>query len=509
MKKSQANEISVDVYNSIKRMKNEGETTLPDYCSDIARVIRAESTPCIRTKKVYQRDGAAVCDVSGETVFDIIYLTDGGAVECYSFTSEFFDSTKIAVSGCDADSVCVFVKPSCENTVCKVQSPRRVSVRCELALDVKAMANKSFDTFSKGESPVETVERTVSGQRMASSCDALFKLTKEIRLPKSCPPMERILSSRVRIIPEGVSVGDNCADFWGNALFYCTYLAEEESGGTIESFCQPIEIKGNVELEDSRRDMSARIVILPLCPECEIASDELGENRVMKLDVGYSVSCLAEENFDMEITEDIYGVGARVSPIYEKREMKSFAGTLSQSTAIKEKFPLKKGIEAIEDMRARAVFKDTYFENGELFANTRIEISGIGITPESPMGISESFDVSLHLSLPSEVSAGGGDLIFDADQWAGFADVRLDGEEYAVAFDVMTLASIYRAENVSYVASADISEEKSEESGMVFYYPAEGDTLWSIGKRYGAARETLAEMNGIDGEEIKRVIRIK
>ena len=53
----------------------------------------------------------------------------------------------------------------------------------------------------------------------------------------------------------------------------------------------------------------------------------------------------------------------------------------------------------------------------------------------------------------------------------------------------------------------DMSDNK-EKPQMRFYYPADGETLWSIGKQFGVSVSEITEKNSIADGKIPRVVFI-
>ena len=472
-------------------------------------MICVSALPSLHSKKAYVRDDTLICETAGEVTFNVVYASEDGDIESYSFSGDFSDSSKAEIADADADSVFAFVVPSADNAVCKVQSPRRIGVRCELCLSIDVRANKSFESYVKGDGSVETQERTATVLRSVCFRDEEFKISEEIKLPKHCPPMERILSVSEVIDLDDAVAGDNSVSFVGNAGISCVYMPEEESESGMCSFYQPLELKGSLEVEDSSGDMWASIHLVPTSCSYEILSDNLGESRILKLDMTYTAQCLVEENASVILTEDIYGIGRSVVPTFASSTFRRYVGTLREENSIKEKISLKKDIKALEGIAATASVKDTFFEGGELYGNCRINVSAIGITEDVPCSISESIDTVIRLNLPSEVSGHGEDLSLDITTQAGYVDARLDGGSVGLTFDVTVIARLYCNESVDYVTSVEVGEEVKGEGERIFFYPSEGDTLWTVGKRYGVAVAALAEANSMTlSEQLKRVMLI-
>ena len=147
MKMRQTNIRCVDIYKTNKKIKLEEDSTLPDYCSDISRIIKVDATPYLISKKTYVKGDTLFCEVSGRVEVCFVYVSDTGAIESYAVTLDYYDTSKAEVGMIEGDSLFAFVTPVVDSAFCKVQSPRRVSARVQLNLDTDVRANTSFDSF--------------------------------------------------------------------------------------------------------------------------------------------------------------------------------------------------------------------------------------------------------------------------------------------------------------------------------------------------------------------------
>lgn len=500
------------LYNCSKKIRLEQDSTLPDYCSDIERVISTRAQAFLDSKKVYLRDNTLYCEISGRVCFYVVYLTDTLNTESHTLSCEFSDTVRTDMGNIDPESVSVLVSPSIDNAMCKVQSPRRVNVRADLLLDVRAFANTVFDCYCNGDeknTQIRKIDIPVSIN--VAPCDADFKISSEFRLPKSCPPMERILSAGVQLSLENASVSNGVVNFFGNAGVTCMYVPEADSQGNAkpESFYQPIELKGSIECDMAGDDMAATVTATLTDLQYEIISDEFGENRILKTDLSYAVQSNLFENSTLCLTQDIYGVGCCVQPTFDNRIIEQYVGTLRESTAIKEKIPLKRCAQRLEGVVANACVKDTFTENGELFANCRVRISGIGVSDDGDFSFDEDIDTCIHLNLPSEIKNKLDCASYDISQTAGYVDADTDSANASVSFDVVSVADFYIGEEVGFVASAELSECDCKVSGNTFCYPSSEDTLWTVGKRYGVSIDSLCSANSMtDSDPLRRVMAI-
>ena len=508
MKNTQMNCGCADVYRSDRRIRLEEDSTLPDYCSDIVRVIKVDATPFVGSRKAYVRDGTLFIDVEGNVYFNAVYVTEGGNTESYGFFANYFDSVKSDVANVDPDSISPFITVTAENVVCKVQSPRRIGMKAEVVICADVKGNVTYECFSgKGDGRVEVKEKATVSMRVEDHKDGEFKVSKEVVLPSGLPPMERMLSAKLTLAPESASSGDGKVNYWGNAGITCIYVPEYdgEGRGDIKAFYQPFEIKGSMEMEEATSDMTAFLDMAPVSFDFEIRSDALGENRILNAEFTYGVECIVTENADTIITEDIYGIASRVSPSYDRREFRRFAGTLKDTTALKEQITLKSGIDMLEGADARVQLRDVSVSDGVMTVNSRVTVNAIGMGEDTSCAVSESFDIPLRITVPSDVTSP---VSFDVTQSVGFVDTRTENGNAYVSFELDTVAQLYSGETLTYVATAEVEEEEERRESLLFCYPCETDTLWSIGKKYGVGISALSRANSLSDQELKRVMVI-
>ncbi len=511
MKMRQTNIRCVDIYKTNKKIKLEEDSTLPDYCSDISRIIKVDATPYLISKKTYVKGDTLFCEVSGRVEVCFVYVSDTGAIESHAVTLDYYDTSKAEVGMIEGDSLFAFVTPVVDSAVCKVQSPRRVSARVQLNLDTDVRANTSFDSFQgNAEDGVQVKSYDITCLKGVDSRDVDFSVTKELKLPRSLLPMDKILCITMSMGCESTGISDSAVNFWGNANISATYISDSDdsSPSLVEGFYQPIEIKGAVELDDIRSDMVREVNLVPSSLKYEILPDSMGDNRILKVDFSYTAQCCVSENTPVTLTGDVYGIGKRVIPATDKVFLKKYLGALRETTTIKEKIPLKSNIASLEGAGVRLAMSDTYFEDGELWADVRATFGAIGLTDDAGVMVSEEMPLKIHLNLPSEFSGVTDSLSLDLHETSSFVDVRVEEGEASVSFDIITTADVFEEREADFVSSVDTEDIERDECESIFYYPSDKDTLWDIGKKYSVGIDTLKEANSIVDDELPSVIVI-
>ncbi len=508
MNNTSLNKNMVTLTKNERKVRVEEEVVFPDYSSDIVKIIRTDAVPYLTSKKVRIKDGNAILDLSGRVDFNVIYTGDEGSAESYRFSRDFSDSVKAPVApDTDGESVVAQVALSADNVSCKAQSPRKVTARCDVTVQDSIKCNSVFESLSpEKDENTEKLSFESTSAEILSSVTQEFDFSEEIKLPASYPPMEKIISCRTGISLDNTSVSDGVVRFWGTMWVFAVYLPEYdgEKRPLPQSFYQPIEISGKLEADDAT-DRSAAVGSLITCGTTfEIITDNMGENRILKIDGSYLADFIIIENVPCNLVRDAYAVGCKSQPLTDTKSFVKYEGALRETLPFRERITLKEGVESLEDCHADVKLRGFGFENGKMFADTRLVFKAIGSGDTGETGINEVFDLRLPMNLPSELADKGEDILPEISVYTGYIDSKVTGDGAEISFDVTMSVEVFTEAGESFVSSLDVTESISERVGSIFYYPASSDSMWSIGKRYAVSQRALTDANG----EIKRVMLI-
>ncbi|MBQ7897991.1 MAG: DUF3794 domain-containing protein [Clostridia bacterium] len=503
-----------DISHSVRKIRVEEEGLFPDYCSDIVRIVSVSATPTLTDKKFRAEEDSIGIETSGKVDFTVIYSGEDGGCEAHSFSCNFTENMKNPLSGdIDSDSITLHVIPYIENLSCKVQSPRKVSVRCDIVLDTLTRGNTMFEAVNtdlSDEKKTEIMKSEVSLCTLLSSASDSFDFSEEIKLPSSLPPMERILSCVPAVSLENTSVGANSVSFWGTLGIHCTYLPESdgEREVSVQSFYQPMEISERIECGDAESSSAAMGELVVSGVSFEILTDNLGDNRILKVNGSYTANFDIIENEDTVLARDLYGVGCEADLTEETKRLLKFEGTLKENTAIRETISLKEDIIRLEGCRGEIKLSRWGYDNGKMYADYKMDITAIGCTEDGERGVRETVNLNVPFNLPTDLSVSDKSLVPVISASVGYIDSKVTSGKAELSFDLVTTAHIFSESEESYVSSVTLTEKEKTDEFEVFCYPSSEDTLWSVGKRYGVSLSALAEANSITDGTLKRVIRI-
>ena len=499
----------------------EDEVVLPDYCSDISKLVRLEAHPILEKTRAYIQENCVCVDVSGRVELQAIFTNEDGECETYAFSKDFSESCKKALGKgevCAPDSLSAAVSFTGIVSTPKALSPRKILARSEIGICFEVFGNLEYSCYNPSEDMarhrIEPLKKQVGICRIIANKNEDFSLTQQIKLPSSMPPCQKVLSCNVSISVDSAHPSADEVSLFSTLNVNVFYLSEPTADKDAEyvSFYQPIEVKEKIELDDCAEDSVCRARGVVGKIQCTPVADSFGDNKLFSLSVGYSMFLCVMENVDEELVVDAYGVGAHADCKYDSREFYHYHGSLTQSAPFREKIALKSSHNSVCAVSGRALFKTVSLSKAEAFADMCIEVFAATCDENCKIDstVNECFDTRALLNVPDSIlkNVSVENLVIDGCACLSFIDASLDGASLDVSGEILITAQIFEKCRLKFINDAELSQGKEKKQGIVFYYPQESDTLWSVGKHYGVELEALKEINKIEDNTLPEVIRI-
>ena len=462
------------------------EITLPDYRSEISRLLWVRPTVLPPTRFM----GGGKAELSGPIRYDVLYvgpdgkLYDAAAEEGYAF------SVPTDTARGSMQEALVDVVP--EAIVSRVTGPRRLSVRCRMRAAVRGFAEKDLTPAVRGAG-------THTPERLCELSDCVRHLAAP---PIHCEVGDavgldaaegevRVLSPHGELLLQGVSATDTGILCRGEVYLTVLVCKEEKGTGEPEAILRRIPFEREIPLEG----------VTPDCRVC--ATGKVGETRVtveqdriaLEADVILWGEAQAEEC--AILCRDMYlpGYAAECQFSEERLQADGLCGNRSFSVSGErplgelslpsEILPIYTVADAELTERRTEGGKTVLF--GEMHCHTLYRL-------EAEYGVAElsvpfrtvlegSFDaVNVTVSVPScSASVVRGAL-------------HADGE-VMLAVEASSFTERRVLTEASFTAAPPLPR-----ADMELCYPAVGDTLWEVARRYGVTAEALAGANGLSAD---------
>ena len=489
------------------RYESSGDYTLPDYNTDVKRVLE--------TKVEIVDSGCFVngddIDISGSVSYEVLYLDSDNELASCSFSTDFDTSLKCngeAMVGCSAVS-------RVDGYSVRLVGPRRFSVKAQIATEVKISERASLtvggSAFEYGEPEVRTKNVKVA--------TAVFSTPVEKEYTEVITNMDGVIADDLTVLysdchPElSVAVTESGCEVTGVLHLRALVKKEEEIPAVLTA---DIDVSESVEMDDVSADMDLAATTEVSSLRISTEANEDGVTLVAKPTVEYRVCGM--RNAVVPIVLDAYLTDHEVENTYTAFSQAEYLGGVKCAEELTFT-PTNKDLSC--EVLREIIFTDAKLRVIEAtpegfgvkikgiirFSGVACQINEdgtpgfVGIKYDAPF--EKNVNYTCHIPASARIFCNGG-----VTSVGGLATA--DGAELTVGLSLDV--SVLNSESVSCLCTSVAKEDKYDDEGVsiTVYYPAEGETLYDVGRKFHtrpidiAADNSLAEaVFAEDGGDLK------
>lgn len=228
------------------------------------------------------------------------------------------------------------------------------------------------------------------------------------------------------------------------------------------------------------------------------------DNSAMNVEIEFAICCMAYEEKEINIIEDIYSPNEEIIVKQEK------ASLIRNKNTIKDMCNVQSLVSMPEIKNSKIYMtKVSPFIVKTNVMNNMVTYEGeldVEILYES--NVANQVDIrSEKIPFSHEIKSDliGKNSILDADIEISAKDYESRSDSSVnLNVDLEFLVDVCQREDVSIVSDIKVEPiqgEKSKFSSLVVYYVKEGDTLWNIAKRFRSTVDEIACVNNIENAD--------
>ncbi len=462
------------------------EYDMPDYEAEVRRLLRVNVTVMPPASYV----GSGNASFSGSLRFDILYASPEGKL-CMCHVTEGYELSAPIDKDADidyADEIRAYCDLRPESLISRVTGPRKLSIKCRLRGRIRAYGSLMPSEKMTGDFEPAGIERLAGlaeCARFAEASSDFIDLGDII----DCAGASRFIGGEGSVSVSEATVSDGAISCRGEL---CVRLLLEGENGPYTQGCR-LPFSEVIEGEELRRGMDCRV----WGRLCELSGET--ENGKLPLSAVIKLSADAQENLAVSYTRDLYSTAREVEGVYGKLgypratvcRMANFTQSLYESLD-------SLGIPtdaALIDYSASAVVENMICE--------REKSALVGETKLNLVLLSGDDYKTHELSLPFryEFDAECGDAeCFFSDLVPAGGRVRMENGKLALDLEMGLSFRVCVRDEALLLREARFGAPVAESEECVVCFPAEGETLWDIGKRYRAPMARLRALNRAEGE---------
>lgn len=501
------------------RCRVESEVLLPDYKEEAYRIVRVDPKIRIQSRNQYLQGQNFVCELEGVATLNLIYQTDRkserGRISSFVTQESFSYTFRFPVTDdtIDPESIHPLASATVENMSYQLLGPRKVSVRCEIALllDVKCAKEYGFysrlfpeDLFTKGREM--TVVRPVTTLREE------YSFSETLTLPKAYLEIGEVCDVDVALFAEKARAEDGGIQFQASACLSCTYVSAGEE--SVVSFYQPIEFSKSVAAALAEKNDAVEITLIPDYIKAEQDVDENGEKKKLLFEIGYHLLGSVYRNESIFVLQDAFSTKTELSCHSESFAAESLVSICDVNQTVNGKIAVKdRRFVRAEGIRSGVEIRNSYWDGSRVMGEGRLNLSFLGITEEGEVVSAETYyDFTCELIREGEIRIPAEEKC-RIDICAGVKGTEIlpEGEELLIRFDLCATVSVFSVCEQTILSEIVRGEEKKPcEPGFLYVYPNGKDSVWDFCKRYSIAPAVFLEENGLsESDPLPKAVRIR
>lgn len=464
------------------------EFVLPDYRSEISRLLWVR--PVFSAPMRYLGGGKA--DFSGAVRYEVLYAGPDGKLYGVDLEDGYAFSVPMELPAGfeNAEGIEATATVIPDTVVSRVTAPRKLSVRCRMHADVRGYGVKNLAPRFEGKAP-EREEKLCTavdcGRYFGSGTESL-EISGEV-YPESGEEL-RVISAHGEVFLPEATVVDGAVHCRGDAeiTVLCTAEGEDAVPFTL-SLSLPLE--GDVPLDGVLSDCRAR------------ATGTVGnittavEAGKITVTAGVLLFAEAQGAEPVVVYRDLFVPGNRAECRFGE-EMLFRAGFCGNRNFSVNEECGKKDISMPEDAQvldafATAEFRDRTVEGKNTVLSGEVCCHILYLTGK------ECGAAEMRVPIRTTMEDGAEDMAVCA--CVPKCRVRTERDRVMLGAEVALSARGTSSERVHALCEVRLTgEDPAERGDLELYYPAAGESLFDVGKRYGIAPARIAQINGISEE---------
>lgn len=479
------------------------DIVLPDYCPDIARILRTEAGASVDSKTI--ENGRLT--VTGTFGVKVIYIPDNSRnVRCVPYETAFSHVFDLK-DPCDPAYVRPRVRVVFVN--CRPVGPRRLQIRASLAVSAKVWCDREENFISGCEDErVETLRKPLHASGYIGSTERQFDVSEELEIGAGKPAASAIIKCDAVAVMQDCKLIHNKIIAKGEVLLRTLYAcdAQDDAAGKLEAMEHSIPISQILDLEGVEEDCGCDADFTAGFVRAEVKPDGNGDNRILEVQLPVTANARAYR------TQEFYAVTDAYSPSYDLQMQTNgmnighVVDRIKVGDMVKQSVELKDvSIQSVTDCSVNAAVTEAKFDAGALVVSGDMSISVMAV---DDTGGPACIDRTMPFTLQEEVRGGEGEMSCDPEVKVLSVACSLVGSdrvELRVECEVNALVVGNSRENAVVDMSLDDSAPKAAAPSrtLTLYYADKGESVWDIAKRYNTSMEAIKKENSLDSAALE------
>ena len=483
----------------------EGDIIVPDVKPDMALLLQTEPKVIIERVEV----SADRVNFIGQLSISVLYIakTPEKPVHTMTLTSPVDDF--INMDGVTKDHW-VTARAELLSVDYKMLNDRKLNYRAIVNVTVHAERSDVHEmvVHIHDVSENQLLKTQLNINRTVENKSDRFTVKDQISIPSNKPNIRELLQCSSVILNKDIRLSAGRVSLSGDLLLTTLYRGDNEER-LIEFIEHEIPFSSHIDVNEALEDMFADVSLQILDEYVQVRSDSDGEDRQLELEITIGVTMKVYSSEAMQILEDAYCINQKLSFSKVKLKYPRLVCRNRNQAPVKEVVQLASGSP---DMLQIFRVKGTPHLDDVKIADDKAIVEGVIDTDilyvaesdETPL---YSFKTVIPYRQVIEVKGAAPDMQVNVDISIDHASFNmLSGWETEVRFQLSFNVQVIEEQEVhviNHIAFEDMDmSELDKMASMTVYIVQNGDTLWTIAKRYNTSIDELMSVNELEGHKV-------
>ncbi|MBQ6874128.1 MAG: DUF3794 domain-containing protein [Clostridia bacterium] len=475
----------------------ETEISLPDYCSDIRKILKCLVTVNIHSCQINGDRATA----EGENVIRVLYVGESGKPECYEQSIPF--SKYVEIRGKEGDCSCS-VRGKVEYVNCRAVSQRRISISGNVGLIFTVAELKSLPLPHAAEGcEIETRCEKVNADMEVSLCNKIFEMGETVSLGEGQPPVSSVVRAEACAVTETVKAVENKLLIKGEMQVFVLYCADSENKELVR-FKHTMPISQVFQVGDIDKDCICDADVSVCGVSVTPCADSNGKNTLFEISVKAEADICAYRNTDLTVVTDCYSTRYEMKCEYRNVDFLRHLFTYKETKQIRTTVDLTPlTVSEICDGFCKKTDGSTVHKNGKIEGKGNGIIGLIYTDTEGEYGYCErSVDFSFECQGKDNCEGVCAHPVFSVGE---ISCTSVGSDKAEIKMSVNVFMPIYETVSKKICVNMEPDEEHPKRKNdweLTVYFCNAGEQLWDIAEKYNTTVDRIKEENELTGETV-------
>ena len=478
-----------------EKVSAEGDVIVPDVKPDVLKVLQVDARSVLTDK------GIAVGGIyaQGKVYVNILYVADCDTDETGCIKTELDFRTKIDNSKINSD---MKLKMSCDVTAIDfiLLNSRKLSVKATVRVDYDVTEQKNIEIPCCIEDG-ECISKTVMLDAISAEDECGFTVRGSMEIPSGKASVKEIVKTDVRVLEREIKTLESKIVVNG-ILGVCTLYFGEDM---MLDYCEgEIPFTEVFNIEELSEDDYCQVDLTIGKIDTELAEDSDSDIRIINVESVVDMRVRASRGVELEYVFDCYCPSKNTQLNYCDVEVREYIDRFEKRANERQIVRADENVPAIckvYNIVAEPEITKCTAQSGGVSVSGKVKLYILYLTDNPKCAVySIKNELPFEYYYPCDNAREGMDCDISVLVENLIYNLNSKGE-IEIKYTLLWEGRISRKITLDLICDAQESD-KEEENDIVIYFVKKGDSLWSIGKRYGVRVDEIKSVNNLESDEI-------